>query len=165
MRAPVEGTFWIEPGRLLAGRYAGGHVEAEVPVRLQALADAGITLVVDLTEAGEPLAPYETLLPAGLRRLSVPVRDFTAPPLAELERALTALEDEFARGGAVLVHCRGGCGRTGAVVASWLVLRGLGAEAALERYAELSRAVCGRRCPETDEQLELVRAYAARLGR
>ena len=162
---PTPESFWIEPGRLLAGKYAGASDEEEAARRVRALAAAGITLVVDLTHADDRLAPYESLLPAGVRRLSVPVPDFSAPRLGELERALAAIDAELADGGVVYVHCWGGCGRTGAVVASWLVRQSLDADAALARFGELSRPVCGRACPEVPAQLALVREYAARRGR
>lgn len=162
---PMPESFWIEPGRLLAGKYAGAPAEEEAARRVRGLAAAGITLVLDLTHADDRLAPYESLLPAGVRRLSVPVPDFSAPSLEELERALAAIDAELADGGGVYVHCWGGCGRTGAVVASWLVRQGLDADAALARFGELSRPVCGRTCPEVPAQLALVREYAARRGR
>jgi atypical dual specificity phosphatase len=154
-------TFWIEPGDLLAGTYPGAAEDATARRRLAELAAAGVTLVVDLTDADDPLAPYEPLLPPALRRLSVPVRDFDVPSLAELERALDAIDAELDRGGAVYVHCRGGCGRTGTVVAAWLVRRGRSADEALARFAELSLPVSGRPCPERAAQSALVRAYAA----
>jgi len=154
-------TFWIEPGRLLAGTYPGAADEETARQRLRELVAAGVTLAVDLTDAGDPLAPYELLLPPPLRRLGVPVRDFDVPSLAELERALDAIDEELGRGGVVYVHCRGGCGRTGTVVAAWLVRRGLTADAALARFGELSLPVTGRRCPERATQDALVRAYAA----
>ena len=162
---PTPDSFWIEPGRLLAGKYAGASADVEAARRVRALAAAGITLVLDLTHPDDGLAPYESLLPPGVRRLHVPVPDFSAPSLAQLERALDAIDAELARGGGVYVHCWGGCGRTGTAVASWLVRRGLDAEAALARFGELSRPVCGRPCPEVPAQLELVREYAARRGR
>jgi protein-tyrosine phosphatase len=160
---PTPESFWVEPGRVLAGKYAGAASPAEARRRLRALAAAGVTLVVDLTDADDPLSPYAELLPSGLRRLNVPVPDLTAPSVEQLEVALDAIDAELGRGTVVYVHCRGGCGRTGAVVASWLVRQGWAADDALERFAELSRPVCGRPCPEMPEQLALVRAYATRV--
>jgi ADP-ribosyl-[dinitrogen reductase] hydrolase len=162
---PTPESFWIEPGRLLAGKYAGASADVEAARRVRALAAAGITLVVDLTHADDRLAPYVSLLPAKVQRLSVPVPDFSAPSGVQLEQVLDAIDAELARGGAVYVHCWGGCGRTGAVVASWLVRQGLDADGALARFGELSRPVCGRRCPEVPAQLALVREYALRVGR
>ncbi|MBA3347061.1 MAG: dual specificity protein phosphatase family protein [Actinobacteria bacterium] len=161
MDAPLADSFWIEPGRLLAGTYAGAADEAQAHRRLQALAAAGITLIVDLTHADDGVSPYAQLLPPSLRRLHVPIPDFHAPSLAGLERALAAIDTELVAGGAVYVHCLGGCGRTGTVVAGWLVRQGASAAAALERFAELSLPVCGRPCPERAAQSALVRAYAA----
>jgi len=131
-------AVWIEPGRLLAGAYPGS---------LDELAEAGVTLVVDLTEEGE-LAPYAERLPPGVRHLRLPIRDFACAEPGQMRATLDAIDGEHDRGDVVLVHCRGGCGRTGTVVGCWLVRHGLTGEEALARL--------GGGCPETDEQRRMV---------
>ncbi len=155
--APTAESFWVEPGKLLAGAYAGAETDAETAANLGALAAAGVTLIVDLTHESDPLPPYAAHLAAPMRRVSLPIRDFDVPTLEQLEETLDLIDREVAGGGIVYVHCWGGCGRTGTVISSWLVKHGRTAEDALARYAEL----CGRRCPERPEQFELVEAYAA----
>jgi protein-tyrosine phosphatase len=145
MDAPTAGSYWVEPGRLLAGRYPSADDVAT-------LRAAGVTLVVDFTETGE-LASYE--LPAPMRHERVPIADFTTADVGTVRRALDLLSRELAAGGVVYLHCRGGCGRTGSVVGCYLVERGLPPDEALARVAEL----CGARCPETPEQEALVRSW------
>ncbi len=140
METPITGSYWVEPGRLLAGAYARDPA---------ALVAAGVTLFVDLTEEGE-LLPY--LVDATARHERVPVPDFSAPPVPTMRRVLDLIRAELEAGGLVYLHCHGGCGRTGTVVGCWLVERGLPGEEALARVAELS----GWRCPETPEQRALV---------
>ena len=65
--APTDGSYWVEPRRLLAGRY---------PEDVRALQAAGVTLFVDLTEEGE-LPPYNVKPPA--RHVRMPIADFSTP--------------------------------------------------------------------------------------
>jgi protein-tyrosine phosphatase len=142
MRPPT----WIEPGRLLAGRHpsaAGDDPAAAV----RAVVDEGVTLIVDLTEEGE-LEPYEDALPQSTRRLSIPVRDFSAPSPEVVVQVLDAMDAELDAGGLVFVHCWAGCGRTGVVVGCWLVRHGADPRTALVRVAEAR----GLGCPQTLEQ-------------
>lgn len=139
--APPEGTSWIEPGRLLVGRY---------PERVERLADVGVTLVVDLTEDGERPA-YAHLLTAGVAHRRQPIRDFSCPDAGRMRATLDAIDGELDRGGVVFLHCLGGCGRTGTVAGCWLVRHGLTGDDALARL--------GGRCPETDEQRRMVRDW------
>jgi hypothetical protein len=123
-----------------------------------------VTLIVDLTHESDRLAPYASHVGTPLRRVNVPVRDLHAPKLDDLIPTLDLIDEEIGAGGLVYIHCWGGCGRTGAVVASWLVKQGWTAEEALDRYADASRDVCGRRCTERPSQFELVRKYAATVS-
>jgi hypothetical protein len=159
-RAPTPQSFWVDEGRLLAGKFAGAPTDAKAAANIGALGGAGITLVVDLTHESDRLPPYAAHVTAPMRRVTMPIPDFGVPTLEQLAETLDLIDEEIASGGVVYVHCWGGCGRTGTVVSSWLVKRGLSAEEALERYAELSTEVCGRRCPEEPAQFELVAAYA-----
>ena len=142
---PLRGTAWVETGRLLAG----GYPETEDAERIAA--DAGVTLFVDLTEEGE-LEPY-----VAERQARFGVRDFSVASPEVITAVLDAIDAELDRGGAVYVHCWGGCGRTGTLVSCWLARHGVAPEVALARYA----AVAGRPCPETEEQRAAVLAWPA----
>ena len=132
-------SYWVVPGKLLAGEYPGSQAEAETVAGLDALREAGVTSFVDLTEEGE-LVPYQPLLQAGVRHRRMAVRDLDVPSAEEMQAMLDLVDAELERGETVYVHCWGGVGRTGTLVGCWLARHGLPGEEALER---LSAAPCG----------------------
>jgi atypical dual specificity phosphatase len=99
-------------------------------------------------------APRE-IADAGLTHLVVPIRDFHPPTPAQLDEAVEFVEKAVVAGGACAVHCGAGLGRTGTVVAAWLVRRGHSAESAI---AEVRRRRPGS--VETREQEAAVSEYA-----
>jgi protein-tyrosine phosphatase len=146
---PIPGSYWVEPGRLLAGPYPEG------PEALAALVAAGIGATVDLTEAEEGWADYWSP-PPGLRHQRVGLRDFAPPTPAAMRLALDLIDDLLQEGPPVYVHCRGGRGRTGCVVACRLIERGATPADALDAVRRWS----GRDdSPETAEQREFVRNW------
>jgi hypothetical protein len=168
--APLPELYWVRPGRLLAGPYAGAQSPEQARARLGRLLDAGITSFVDLTEAGEaPLPPYEPLLAAeaaerGLRAtyLRAPIPDFGLPTLEALRTTLEHIDAELLAGRGLYLHCRGGIGRTGTVVGCHLVRHGLAGADALAVLARLRRRLpsAAWQSPETDAQRALVLAWA-----
>ncbi|HEY7732569.1 MAG TPA: protein-tyrosine phosphatase family protein [Gaiellaceae bacterium] len=161
MDAPTAECFWVEPGRLLAGRHPGAHGDpAAATATVEAIVRAGATLFLDLTEEGE-LAAYAHLLAGRARHLRRPIVDMWVCGGDELAETLDAIDDELARGGVVYVHCWGGCGRTGTVVSAWWVRHGTAPLEALERYRRAAGAFTSRRCPETPEQEALVLGWGA----
>jgi len=58
---PLPATYWVVPGRLLAGEHPGSQSRADTMDRLRRFLVAGVTCFVDLTEPGE-LPSYESLL-------------------------------------------------------------------------------------------------------
>jgi hypothetical protein len=83
------------------------------------LARRGVRLVVDLTE-GECL--YE--LPSGVEKLEYPIPDFSYRAFeGVLADVVLPVLERLKRGEGVLVHCRGGIGRSGVTVGMLLALR------------------------------------------
>ncbi len=62
---PIPDSYWLVPGKLLAGEYPGAQAEAEARMKLRAFLDAGVTCFLDLTEEDEGLRPYSPLLREG----------------------------------------------------------------------------------------------------
>ena len=166
---PIPNAYWLPGERILAGEYPGAGQAGAASARLERFLDAGITSFLDLTTEGE-LMPYDALLLqlAARRGLDVrhhrmPIADLSVPTLADMERILSAIDDELAAGRAVYLHCWGGIGRTGTVVGCYLVRQGLDGRAALARLAELWRTV--EKCdwaphsPETEAQRAFVRGW------
>ncbi len=172
MTAPApDGSYWVVPGRLLAGSYpAGKSIQATV-ARLEALRAAGVDYFVDLTEPGER-QPYEPLLPNPYDALAGrpvyysrrPIVDHGVPrAVAQTVEILDEIDEALDAGHCVYVHCRAGIGRTGLVIGCFLARRLGDGAAALDRLEGLwhdsGRAADYPHTPETDEQAEYIRAW------
>ena len=59
----------------------------------------------------------------GGKLLHLPVPDFAWPSLAQLHHAVSEAIRVAGSGGRVLVHCRGGCGRSATVAGAYLIAR------------------------------------------
>jgi len=124
------GTLALAPMPGRGGDFAGD---------LARLLDWRPDLVVSMTEAAE-MAPAKDL-PHDLARAGVvwrhfPISDYGVPDAASeaMWPALSAeLAQTLAQGRRVLVHCMGGCGRSGLVALRLMVEGGEAPETALER--------------------------------
>jgi len=96
---------------------------------------------------------------AGMRWLHLPIVDLEAPGDAFLqlwESSGPCLHGILSRGGRVLLHCRGGLGRTGTLAAQLLIEAGARSEDAIR---EVRRARPG--AIETAAQERYLRVFAA----
>lgn len=98
------------------------------------------SLVVSLTEGGEMKAKGGDGLPAdlaasGVAWLNLPIPDFGTPP-ATLRAGWAAISAKLRQEPRLLVHCMGGCGRSGMIVLRLLIEMGEMPEAALKRLRE-----------------------------
>ncbi len=165
---PFSDSYWVIPGNFLAGEYPAVRLSEELSrIKLRSLLKVGIDTFFDLTKPGE-LTPYDTLLaeeaawldkPASYLRH--PIQDFGIPSHAEMDALLGDIERALAAGKHLYLHCWGGIGRTGTVVACYLVRRGASGEAALRQLRQL-REACGifwPPSPESDAQREFVLNY------
>lgn len=95
----------------------------------------------------------------GVKVLHVPVEDFRAPPLLNLVEVVEWIVDEVVEGGKVLIHCRGGYGRSATVAASYLIRRyGLEAYDAIAAIKRLRNQAL-----EVEEMKAVIEAYATLL--
>lgn len=136
----VRNFYWLVEDALAGSARPGGeigrHSTLPAGVTLGEALDAdlgwlkeqGIGAILSLTE--EPL-PAEALQRHALAALHLPIDDQTAPTQAELFAALDFIDQQRIAGRAVLTHCRIGEGRTGCILAAYLIRQGVGAEQAL----------------------------------
>jgi len=161
---PLENSYWVTPGRLLAGEYPCGDEPAATRQRLQRLLRAGINAFVDLTQVGER-AEYKSLLPADVHYLRSPIIDMRIPADREQMRSIQAhLRTLLAGERCVYVHCRAGIGRTGTVIGCYLADQGLAGAEALKRlnvlWQQSARSLHWPQVPQTTEQAEYIERWA-----
>jgi hypothetical protein len=168
---PFDGCYQIDD-LLLAGPYPAIHSNAHATIRLRALLDAGVDLVVDLTESyesaryGQSGSGYESQLRAlaaeqgrqvEYRRFGF--QDMSVPDPELMIMILDAIDQARAGGRRVYLHCWGGVGRTGTVVGCWLARHGHATGSDVLRKIKMLRAYDPRRhleSPQTREQCDMV---------
>ena len=165
---PLPNSYWVEPGRILAGEYPGGAGEQATLDRIGKLCAAGINCFIDLTEPGE-CEPYEAFLPTpdsreAVRYLRLPIPDHGLPRTAgQMQEILDEIESALAGGRRIYLHCRAGIGRTNLVAGCWLANAGGGGAGALARLNERWRGSARSRSwptvPETDAQHDFIRRW------
>jgi atypical dual specificity phosphatase len=145
---PDNFSFVIE-GRL-AGMARPGR-SSPLEEDLAFLMAQGIGAIVSMTER----ALDEGMVSGfGLRYLHLPVPDFCAPTIQQIEEFLAFLDGPGQNG--VVVHCYAGQGRTGTMLACALVHQGMSAEEAI-------RLVRAKRPPSIDTlvQEQIIFDFAA----
>lgn len=136
---------------------AGGAYDAD----LDLLRDWGAAVVLSLTQGDEMAKPGAARLGSdlqalGCRWLHFPIPDFGVPSqhlMTSWPAISSDLRDTLSGGGRVLVHCRGGCGRSGMVALRLMVEAGESPDKALKRLRSV------RPCAvETAAQMRWARA-------
>ncbi|MGN1375078.1 MAG: ADP-ribosylglycohydrolase family protein, partial [Prevotella sp.] len=160
---PLHQSYYI--GRyLFAGEYPGDKYEELAKVKLKRIHHFGVRHFVDLTEEGE-LRPYRQLLPNDTTYLRFPIRDVDVPKSVEaVHQLIDKMEYLIQQNGYTYMHCWGGVGRTGTIVACYEARQM--EEPTLEKvltamrnnFSKMPKA-SHRKSPETQEQIDFVRQF------
>merc|ERR1712107_392380 len=119
---------WIEPRRL-----AGTSIPSTV-AQLEGLVREGESHLVSLS----PETPPPTVPVQGLTVHFIPIEDFQAPTPNQIDKFLEIADNALEDNEAVAVHCRGGNGRTGTMLAAfWIREKHLRAETAVAEVRKL----------------------------
>lgn len=120
------------------------------------LAEQGVGGVVSLDERG---LPRDWLDLAAVSYLHLAVQDFQPPTLDQIQRFVSYVDSIRRQGQATLAHCHAGIGRTGTMLACYLVKdRAMNADAAIDFVRQMRPGSI-----ETWDQEEAVRAYERSL--
>lgn len=161
----MQGFYWLIEG-VLAGcprpgdgaRMDPGRDDDTAVAALDAdldwLREHGIRALLTLTETPLQVSALER---HGFATLHLPVDDLTAPTPEQLEMALAFIDRQRAAGRAVAVHCKVGQGRTGCVLAAYLIRSGTAPEEALGHLRAICPGAVGM-----PEQERALRAFAER---
>jgi atypical dual specificity phosphatase len=146
-----HGFSWIDKPLLAAmGR-------PDTQEELAWLREQGIEVLLSLTE--DP-PPRNWINEAGLLLVHVPVVDMEAPTQDQIDQCLSAITRAHARQMGVGVHCGAGLGRTGVILACYVVTTDMTAKNAIARVRRLRPGSI-----ETDDQADAVVEFSRRRSK
>ena len=176
-RIPFSRSYWVAPGKLLAGYFPGDKNPAAATHKLGGLLDCGIRHIVNLMEedevdhSGLPFHPYHIAIRhlAAQRGVEIvcerfPIQDLGIPSHRDMRLILDTIDKSIDQAMPVYVHCWGGKGRTGTVVGCWLARHEVAqGPAILEKIRGLRRFDPNghQPSPETTSQRDMVLSWQA----
>lgn len=165
----LNGFFWLIEGEIAgmampnASRAylyledADAVASEEMRLEIEELQGLGIGAVTTLTESALPKEPFDE---AKIAYLHLPVPDMTAPTPSQIDDFIAFARANIESNKAVAAHCLGGTGRTGTMLACYLVSKGMEPDQAI---MEVRRKRPG--AIETRWQEEAVFLYADQSAR
>ncbi|HYY49034.1 MAG TPA: dual specificity protein phosphatase family protein [Thermoplasmata archaeon] len=148
--------YTLDGGRI-AGLPGPAFMEWDFP-RLRGM---GFSVVVSLE--CDRLNTFE-IEEAGFEHKKICVEDFAPPTLDQIDEFVTFVDSKIAEGKRVLAHCYAGRGRTGTMLAAFLIHRGQSSDAAIREIRDKAFEAYGTiRGVIEPEQEEILHQYEHRL--
>jgi len=149
-----RGFQWIIPGKLAGCPEPG--VTAPLAYDLELLHRAGVNYLITLTEQD---LDHTALRRHGLQNLHLPIFDREAPSVNQTYMLLIRIQRLMEAGKVLAVHCKAGLGRTGTILAAWLIREGgLSAGASISRLRMINKGFV-----QTTTQEEFLAEFEADL--
>lgn len=169
LQAPGRLGLTFAPGKKGRGSLYGVAYDRDLHADLMRLKEAYQTKV--LVSLMEPFEYellgigdlFERAEGFGIEVLAFPIRDVSTPRAEqdqELGDLIKCINDRLARGQTVVVHCRGGVGRSGLVASAVLVTHGHEPAAAIDIVRSARPGAV-----ETPQQEQYVHGFATRVDR
>lgn len=158
---PLHQSFHVD-WNIYAGEYPGDKYGKKAEEKIEQMTNFGVRHYIDLTEEGE-LRPYSQLLPKGTTYTRFPIRDCDVPSsIDDVEKLIRHIQKLSKRNdGYVYIHCWGGVGRTGTIVACYFAENN-SFEKAMQllrkQFSEMPKS-SHRTTPDTNEQINFVKKY------
>src|SRR5215469_9934122 len=156
--------WWVIPGELAGMPMPFIHPERRLNLggaltayedELPDLYSAGIRAVVSLLNIPSDAGIFES---AGFSFLCLPVPDGGAPAPEQAALFVGFVEAQRKEQRPVAVHCEAGLGRTGTMLATYLIAQGAGAEEAIQRIREVEKTAI-----ETQRQIQFLHEWAKQI--
>ncbi len=149
-----RGFLWLKKGRL-AGTPRPG-VFFDVDYDLEALRRVGVNVLVSLTETPMDNAALDRF---GISGIWSPIPDMGAPPIEQAMDLCESINARMREGDVVAVHCRAGLGRTGTILATYLIWEGESALGALESVRRVEP-----RWVQSEDQVSFLEEFASAVA-
>ena len=173
---PFDRSYWVIPGKLMAGSYPGSKDKTESNQKLKGLILSDIRHFISLMEPSEydhsgknPFASYVDQAEAIAESMKInvtfdqlPIKDMSVPSRKEMIRILNQIDLCLKHNKPVYLHCMGGKGRTGTVVGCYLIRHAhASGNEVIDVIKDLRKNVKDNRMPspETKPQIDMVLSW------